>query len=114
SNLNTAIGIHRDRITLRDHNGHQSSHSLDQAIYDGTMIATPEMAVSLGNEKLAIYDKARIEEILARRLRSEQRVSILTMQKALIQMRHPQGIITVIALVGLVAWFAWSMLPASA
>ncbi len=109
-NLGTAIGLYRDRIILRDHTGHEASHSLKDAIYDGTMIATPDMAVALGTERLPIYDKDTIKSVFLSRIRESQEVSAWTMHSALIRMRHPQGVLTLAGVTFLIGVAAWSLI----
>ena len=109
-NLGTAIGLHRDRITLRDHTGREATHSIADVIYDGTAIATPDMAVAFGNEKMPIYNRDQIASLLLPRLKQSQEVNTLKMQSALIRMQHPQGIATLLGIGFIVITLAYMLI----
>lgn len=109
-NFGTTIGFYRDRIILRDHSGREVKHAIKDAIYDGTMIATPDMAIALGNDRFPIYDKETIASVLLPRLDKSQEVSVIAMQGALIRMRHPLGILNVAGLVLIAGLFVWMLL----
>jgi hypothetical protein len=111
-NLGTTIGLHRDRITLRDHSGREVKHAIGDTIYDGRMIATPDMAIALGNEQIPFYDKEAIAAVLLPRLNESQEVSVLAMQAALIRMRHPLGILNVVGLLMIAGFLAWMLFDA--
>jgi hypothetical protein len=108
-NFGTTIGLYRDRIILRDHSGREVKHAIKDAIYDGTMIATPDMAIALGNNKFPFYDKETIASVLLPRLDKSQEVTVVAMQAALIRMRHPLGILNVAGLVVIAGLFAWML-----
>ena len=108
-NTGTAIGLRGERITLRDHTGRDSTCRLQDAIYDHTAIATQDMAVFLGQPQMSIYNQEILQEKLFPRLAEAQRVSVWEMQKTLIRIRHPQGIITVLTIIGIAAGAAWML-----
>lgn len=61
-------------------------------------IATQDMAVFLGQPQMAIYNRQILTEELFPRLADAQRVSVLQMQRTLIRLRHPQGLLTLLAI----------------
>ena len=109
ANVGTAINLHSGRLTLRDHQGRESSCPVKDVRYDQTAIATHELAVFLGRPMAAIYNQKVLEEELFPRLGGAQKVSALQMQQILIQKRHPQGLITIIAVFGLIVYAAWRL-----
>jgi hypothetical protein len=109
ANVGTAIRLHDGRITLRDHSGRESTSHLKDVRYNETAIATHDIAIFLGRAKASVYDQRALEEELFPLLENAQKVPAFKMQQILIQLRHPQGIITVLAVVGLVAYAVWKL-----
>lgn len=109
----TAIGIHGDQITLRDHAGRTSTHPSSSVTFDGSSIATPDMAVFLGQPLQPIYDRQEIMRHLFPALANARSVSFWTMQATLIRLRHPQGISTAVALAALFVGVLWMMIAQS-
>ena len=103
SNHGTAIRIAGDRLTLRDHAGRESTCPLRDARYSAWAIATRDTAVFLGRPMASVYSREAIRDQLVPRLASAQHVSPFTMTRILIGLQHPQGIITVLALVAAAA-----------
>jgi hypothetical protein len=108
-NTGTAIGLKGERITLRDHTGRDSICRISDVIYDHTTIATPDMAVFLGQPQMSIYNQEILQEKLFPRLAEARRVSVWEMQKTLIRIRHPQGQITVLTILGVAAGSIWML-----
>ncbi len=111
ANTGTAISVSGERLTLRDRSGRESSCPVRDVRYDQMAIATKDMAVFLGQPMAAVYDRKLLKEALFPRLSTAQKVSALQMQWLLIQRRHPQGLVTVITIVGLVAYALWKLIP---
>ena len=103
ANKGTAIRVAGDTLTLRDHTGRESSCALRQVRYNDTAIATRDMAVFLGRPTAGIYPRKVVKSELLPLLANATRVNPMTMTKILIELRHPQGIVTVLA--GAVAVF---------
>jgi len=99
----TAIGIQGDTITLRDHAGRESTCAATQITFDGTSIATPDMAVFLGQPMKPLYERQAIMIHLYPRLANARSVSFWQMQATLIRLRHPQGIATAAVILALIA-----------
>jgi len=109
ANVGTAIRLHDGRITLRDHSGRESTSRLQDVRYNETAIATHDIAIFLGRAKASVYDQGALQEVLFPLLEKAQKVPAIKMQRILIELRHPQGIITVLSIVGLVAYAAWKL-----
>ena len=65
----------------------------------------------LGRPMAAIYKQKVLEKELFPRLDGAQKVSAMHMQQILIQLRHPQGVITVVAVIGLIVYAVWHLMP---
>ena len=100
ANWGTAISLHEDRLTLRDYTGRESTCSIRQVRYDNTAIATRDTVVILGRPQNRIYPDDDVREQLMPRLVDAERVGAMEMLKIQVGFRHPQGLVTVIALVG--------------
>lgn len=98
ANRGTAIRISGDTLTLRDHTGRQSSCPLRDVRYSVSAIATRDAAVYLGQAPASVYRREAIEQDLVPRLASARQVNPFTMIGILIGLRHPQGLVTVLAL----------------
>ena len=110
TNINTAIGLRGQHITLRDHNGHEATAPTRQVIFNRATIATPNMAVFLGQPQLAFYDRVVLEAQLFPRLTDAKSVSNWEMQRVLIRMRHPQGIFTLLIFATILVAGIWILL----
>ncbi|MDJ0916482.1 MAG: hypothetical protein QNJ05_01880 [Woeseiaceae bacterium] len=99
-NWGTAIMLDGDRLTLRDHTGRESTCSIRQVRYDDTAIATRDTVVILGRPQNRVYTDGDVREQLMPRLVDASRIGALEMLKLQIELKHPQGLITVFALVG--------------
>lgn len=102
SNHGTAIRIDGNTLTLRDHTGRESKCPVQEVRYSPTGIATRDAAVFLGRPPAPVYARETIEQELLPRLASAQHVNPFTMTRILIELRHPQGIVTVLALLAAV------------
>ncbi|MDJ0758970.1 MAG: hypothetical protein QNJ19_06190 [Woeseiaceae bacterium] len=100
SNWGTAIRLDGDRLTLRDHTGRESTCSVRQARYDNTAIATRDAIVVLGRPQNRVYTDTDVREKLMPRLGDAERVGPMEMLKIQVELRHPQGVFTIVALVG--------------
>jgi len=109
ANWGTAILVDGRTLTLRDHTGRQTSCSISEARFDNTAIATRDAVVMLGRPQAPIYDREDVEERLLPRLGDAQRINAVEMLWMQIQLRHPQGLVTVIAIVGILVYFAVTM-----
>ena len=107
ANWGTSIEVTGDQLTLRDYTGCQSSCSLRDVRYNETAIATPDAVVMLGNPRAQVYKRTDVQGRLIPRLGEAQRVGPVEMLKIQILLRHPQGIVTVIALVAVTAYAAF-------
>lgn len=101
ANWGTAITVDGNNLTLRDHTGRHSSCPLRQVRYDDTAIATRDAIVILGRQQARIYDSEDVRDRLLPRLVEAQRVGPVEMLKIQIQLLHPHGIVTLIAIAGL-------------
>ncbi len=99
ANRGTAIRVSGDTLTLRDHTGRESSCPLRDVRYSASAIATRDTAVFLGREPAPVYARDAIDEQLIPRLAAAQHVNPFTMTRILIEIQHPQGIVTVLAVV---------------
>ena len=107
ANVGTSIAIDGDRITLRDHTGRDSSCLLKDARYDESAIATKDAVVFLGRPLAWVYARDAVKNELLPRLEAAQKVQPMTMMKIFIDLRHPQGIVTVGSAVLLVAYLIY-------
>ncbi|MDH3350516.1 MAG: hypothetical protein OEM51_03135 [Gammaproteobacteria bacterium] len=110
ASVGTAIGFQNDDIILRNHKGIESRHPIKKVIYDKSIIATPDMAVVLGQHPMPLYEPKIVTQQLLPRLASARPVSRTTMQRMLIRLRHPQGVMLVVLLAGLVIGGIWYLL----
>ena len=99
SNRGTAIRISGDTLTLRDHTGRESSCALRDVRYSVSTVATRDAAVFLGQPPAPVYSREAIANELIPRLASAQQVNPFTMTRILIELQHPQGVVTILALV---------------
>ncbi len=106
SNWGTSITIENGYVTLRDFTGRESRCSVQKVRYDDTAIATPDALVILGRPQAQIYKRDDVQVKLLPRLAEARRVGPLEMMKIQIQLRHPQGMVTVLVLVGLLVFGA--------
>jgi hypothetical protein len=105
-NWGTSVLVDGRTLTLRDYTGRLSSCSIREARFDNTAIATRDAVVIFGRPQAQIYTRADIEERLIPRLGDAQRVSPMTMLTIQIQLRHPQGLVAVLAIIGIIAYAA--------
>ena len=111
-NTRTAIGLRGGLVTLRDHTGRETTHPLSQAMFDGTTLATPDMAVFLGQPASSLYDRQEVMRHLYPRLGAARAISVIAMLQHMVRLRHPQGLILVLLLFALIAGLAALMLGA--
>ena len=104
ANWGTAIAVDGNMLTLRDHTGRRSTCPIRQVRYDDTAIATRDAVVILGRPKARIFAEADVQEKLMPRLSDAERVGAIEMLKIQIQLRHPQGMVTVLAVIGVLAY----------
>jgi hypothetical protein len=106
ANWGTAVLLDGQTLTLRDYTGRTSSCAIREARFDNTAIATRDAVVILGRRQAQIYKRADVQERLLPRLGDAQRVGPIGMLKIQIQVKHPQGLVTVIAIVGILVFGA--------
>jgi hypothetical protein len=106
ANWGTAVLLDGQTLTLRDYTGRTSSCAIREARFDNTAIATRDAVVILGRPQAQIYKRADVQERLLPRLDDAQRVGPIGMLKIQIQLKHPQGLVTVFAIVGLLVFGA--------
>ena len=109
ANWGTAVMVDGKTVTLRDHTGRQSSCPIRQVRYDDSAIATQDVVVVLGRAQARIYDQDDIRERLLPRLAEAQKVGPFEMLKIQIQLWHPHGVVTVVALIGLIAYGVYQL-----
>ena len=100
STTKSAIGLQGDTVTLRDHAGNEVAIPMARVSYSKSAIAGPDSAVFLGQHHLALYDREALETQVFPRLTGAKSISAWDMQMTLIRMGHPQGVATVVAIVG--------------
>jgi len=108
-NTGTAISLKGNVITLRDHVGRESSCPIHEVRYDNTAIATHDAVVFLGRPTAAVYDRGLLKEQLIPRLADANKVGPLKMMQILIELRHPQGVTTFIAVITLIIYAIWAI-----
>jgi len=96
-NTETSIRLEGDRITLQIHTGREARVSAKDVFFSDSVVATDDMAIFLGQHQSPVYDREQVVDVLRRRLPAAQEVSNWAMQKKLIAMRHPYGLILVLA-----------------
>lgn len=104
ANTGTAIRIQGRQAMLRDHTGRESTCPVQELRYDNTAVATHDVVIFLGRAHAHVYDQRQLEDVLFPRIADAQKVSAFEMQKILFALRHPQGLSSVLAVVGLVAY----------
>lgn len=109
-NINTAIGLRGKNVTLRNHTGQKITVPAKDIFYDRTTIASAEIAVFLGQARMAIYDREILDNEVFPRLGDAKSVSALEMQMALIRMHHPQGLITLLAILAFSGAGIWMLI----
>ena len=97
-------------LTLRDYTGRKSSCPLRDARYDKTAIATRDAVVILGRPQAQIYKREDVQERLIPRLGDAQHVGAIGMLKIQIALKHPQGLVSVFALIGVIIYAVVSLL----
>lgn len=109
ANAGTAIIVRDGVVTLREHSGRESSCRIKKVRYDRSAIATRDMVVFLGQPMASVYDRVRVQDELCPRLAAAKKVSPWQMQKILIGLRHPQGLVTVFAILAFIVYAAWRL-----
>ncbi len=109
SNTGTAIKLHGNLLTLRDHSGRESSCPVREVRYTNTVLATRDMAVFLGQRPAALYDRELLDKELFPRLDAAKKLSAWHMQLLLLELKHPQGYVTIIAIAGVVIYAALAL-----
>ena len=97
-NTSTSIRFDGDRVTLRNHAGHQVRCPVSRVFFSDSVVTSDDIAIFLGQGNMPIYDRDAVLAELERRLPPSQRISPWAMQKKLIAMRHPIGWIAFITL----------------
>jgi hypothetical protein len=108
ANAGTSIEVRDGLVKLRDYSGRESTCPVVEIRYDRTCLATHDVVVFLGGPMASVFDQQALTDELFPRLQAAQKVSALQMQQIMIQLRHPQGLVTVLALMGLVIYVAWN------
>jgi hypothetical protein len=106
ANWGTSITLDGQTLTLRDYTGRKSSCAIREARFHDSAIATRDAVVVLGRAQAQIYSRSDVDQRLLPRLGDARRVGHVGILKILIQLRHPQGLVTVITIVGLLAYVA--------
>lgn len=96
-NTSTAIGLQRNHVTLRDHTGYQAKYPAGKIYFNDQFVGSDDIAVFMGQPQMPIYDRQRLMSEVVSRLPRSQQISHWQMQKKLVAMRHPNGLILVIA-----------------
>ncbi|MDH3613994.1 MAG: hypothetical protein OEU90_09815 [Gammaproteobacteria bacterium] len=108
--LGTAIGFEGGDLILRNRKGMESRYPLSAVMYNEVAIATPDMAVLLGNYKSRLYDQATVTEQILPRLEEAQVIPARQMRKLLMRLQRPQSTVFLLVIVGLVAVAALHLL----
>jgi len=95
-NTETSICLDGDRIILRIHTGREARVSAKEVFFSESVVATDDMAIFLGQHQTPLYDRKKVVDALRSRLPATQEVSHWAMQKKLIAMRHPFGLVLVL------------------
>ena len=66
--------------------------------FSDSVVATDDMAIFLGQHQSPLYDRQMVIDALRSRLPATQEVSHWAIQKRLIAMRHPFGLVLILAL----------------
>lgn len=109
SNSGTSIRIEGSTATLQDYTGRESSCPLREVRYDDSAIATHDAIVILGRPRASVYNRKVLKEALFPRLSEAQKVTPWQMQKIMFAYRHPQGIMLVLSLIGIVIYLIWQL-----
>ena len=109
STLGTAIGFEAGEIILRNHKGEESRSPLHEVMYNDAAIATPDMAVLLGNNKTRLYDADTVNEQILPRLEAAQAISAAQMRKLLMRLQRPQSLLFMLVIITLAALVAASL-----
>ncbi|MDH3440138.1 MAG: hypothetical protein OEM63_05265, partial [Gammaproteobacteria bacterium] len=96
-NTKTSICLDGDRVILRIHTGREARVSAKDVFFSDSVVATDDMAIFLGQHQTPLYDREKVVDVLRSRLPATQEVSHWAMQKKLIAMRHPFGLVFVLA-----------------
>ncbi len=104
ANWGTSVTVNGSTVTLRDHKGRQSHCPIRQVRYDKTAIATRDTVVVLGLPNAQIYRRSDIQDKLLPRLVEAQEVGPIAMLKIQIEARHPQGMVVVLTIAGLLVF----------
>lgn len=107
ANVGTSVTLDGNHITLRDHTGRDSTCTLSDVRYDDTAIATKDAVVFLGRPMAWVYERKSLQEQLLPRLVAAQKVTPWTMMQIFMKLRHPQGLVTVAVVAGLVAYLVY-------
>lgn len=107
ANVGTSVTVDGNRVTLRDHTGRDSSCFIKDLRYDETAIATKDAVVFLGRPMAWVYAREALKEQLLPRIEAGQKVTPWQMMRIFMELRHPQGLVTVGAGVILAVYVAW-------
>jgi hypothetical protein len=98
--IETAIGFEGADIILRNHKGAESRYPVAAAVYNKSAIATPDMAVLLGNPQMSLYARETVTQQILPRLASAEQVPAMKMQRLLFRLKHPQGAFVLVLILG--------------
>jgi hypothetical protein len=98
--IETAIGFEGVDIILRNHKGAESRYPVAAAVYNKSAIATPDMAVLLGNPQMSLYARETVTQQILPRLASAEQVPAMKMQRLLFRLKHPQGAFVLVLILG--------------
>ncbi len=96
-NSSTSIAFEDNRVTFKNHRNEEFRVPVSTLRYTAHVVAADRVAVFLGQGQMPLYDRDTVLRELEVRLDADQRLSPWAMQLRLIAMRHPNGVVTVLA-----------------
>ncbi len=101
-NLGTSVDVEGRTLILRNSSGRRSRCDVNDALYTDNYVATPDMAVMLGQPNMRLYDKDEIERVLMPRLAGASKLSEFEMQKHLVRIGDAHGKLLIVSVIGFV------------
>lgn len=99
----TAVGFQGNDVILRNHKGAESRRPVSAAVYNNVAIATPDIAVLLGQAPMPLYPGDVVAQQIMPRLAQAKPIPPVKMQRILFRLLHPRGVVVILTFVGLAA-----------
>ncbi len=99
------IGVCGDIVVLEDHHGERAAARGDMLMCNERVVVAGDKLILLGNAHKGLFDAQELRTHLWPALKDARNLSEGEQMMKMIQARHPVGIFTLVALLGILLWF---------